>query len=86
VILGVSRDDCLSHADFRDKHGLSVRLLSDEEGEVCRKFGVSQFRERTATRSSVSYARRSSSTRKALFVTPSTMCNRKGMPPRSINL
>jgi peroxiredoxin Q/BCP len=25
---------------------LSVRLLSDEEGEVCRKFGVSQFRER----------------------------------------
>jgi peroxiredoxin Q/BCP len=46
VILGVSRDDCLSHADFRDKHGLSVRLLSDEEGDVCRKFGVCQFRER----------------------------------------
>lgn len=46
VILGVSRDDCLSHADFRDKHGLSIRLLSDEHGEVCRKFGVSQFRER----------------------------------------
>jgi peroxiredoxin Q/BCP len=46
VVLGVSRDDCLSHADFRDKHGLSVRLLSDEEGEVCRKFGVSQYREK----------------------------------------
>ena len=46
VILGVSRDDCLSHADFRDKHGLSVRLLSDQEGEVCRKYGVSQFREK----------------------------------------
>lgn len=45
VILGVSRDCCESHADFRDKHGLSVRLLSDEEGEVCRKFGVSQFRQ-----------------------------------------
>jgi peroxiredoxin Q/BCP len=46
VVLGVSRDDCMSHADFRDKHGLSVRLLSDEAGDVCRKFGVSQFRER----------------------------------------
>ena len=23
-----------------------MRLLSDEEGDVCRKFGVSQFRER----------------------------------------
>jgi peroxiredoxin Q/BCP len=46
VILGISRDDCLAHADFRDKHGLSVRLLSDVEGEVCRKYGVSHFRER----------------------------------------
>ena len=46
VVVGVSRDDCLSHADFRDKHGLSVRLLSDEEGDVCRKFGVCQFREK----------------------------------------
>lgn len=45
VIIGVSRDDCLSHAEFRDKHGLSVRLLSDQEGDVCRKFGVCQFRE-----------------------------------------
>ena len=40
VILGVSRDDCLSHAAFRDKHGLSVRLLADVEGEVCRRYGV----------------------------------------------
>ena len=46
VILGISRDDCLAHADFRDKHGLSIRLLSDEEGDVCRKFGVCQYRER----------------------------------------
>ena len=45
-IIGISRDDCLSHADFRDKHGLSVRLLSDETGDVCRKFGVAQFREK----------------------------------------
>lgn len=46
LIFGVSRDDCLSHAEFRDKHGLSVRLLSDETGEVCRQFGVSQYREK----------------------------------------
>lgn len=45
-VLGVSRDDCLAHADFRDKNGLSVRLLSDVDGEVCRKFGVFQFREK----------------------------------------
>ena len=34
VILGVSRDDCLRHAEFRDEHGLSIGLLSDTEGEV----------------------------------------------------
>jgi peroxiredoxin Q/BCP len=45
VILGVSRDDCLSHGAFRDKHGLSVRLLSDEEAEVCEKYGVLQHKE-----------------------------------------
>ncbi|WIM06474.1 MAG: peroxiredoxin [Candidatus Nitricoxidivorans perseverans] len=50
AILGVSRDDCLSHADFRDKNGLSVRLLSDVEGEVCRKYGVSHFREKDGHR------------------------------------
>lgn len=45
VILGVSRDDCMVHAEFRDKHGLSVNLLSDYEGEVCRKYGVLQEKE-----------------------------------------
>ena len=45
VILGVSRDDCLSHAEFRDRHGLSITLLSDPEGEVCRRYGVLQRRE-----------------------------------------
>jgi peroxiredoxin Q/BCP len=42
VVVGVSRDDCLTHASFRDKHGLSISLLSDPEGEVCRKYGVLQ--------------------------------------------
>ncbi len=40
VVLGVSRDDCVSHGSFRDKHGLSVRLLADTEGEVCGAYDV----------------------------------------------
>ena len=42
VVLGVSRDDCIRHAEFRDKHGLSVRLLADTEGEVSAQYGVWQ--------------------------------------------
>jgi len=38
----VSRDDCLTHASFRDKHGVSISLLSDLESEVCRLYGVLQ--------------------------------------------
>ena len=45
VVLGVSRDDCLSHGSFRDKHGLSVRLLADTEGDVCNLYGVLVERE-----------------------------------------
>lgn len=45
AVIGISRDDCLAHADFRDKHGLSVRLLADVDGAVCRQFGVMHFRE-----------------------------------------
>ena len=45
VVLGVSRDDYLTHAAFRDKHGLSIDLLSDMDGEVCRKYGVIQEKE-----------------------------------------
>jgi peroxiredoxin Q/BCP len=40
VVLGVSMDDCVSHGAFRDKHGLSVQLLADVDGEVCRRYGV----------------------------------------------
>jgi peroxiredoxin Q/BCP len=40
VVVGVSRDDCLSHAEFRDKYGLAVQLLSDTEGQVCKTYGV----------------------------------------------
>jgi peroxiredoxin Q/BCP len=45
VVLGVSMDDCMSHGVFRDKHGLCVQLLSDEDGEVCRRYGVLQEKE-----------------------------------------
>jgi peroxiredoxin Q/BCP len=40
IVVGVSRDDCISHATFRDKYGLSVQLLSDTDGRICRKYGV----------------------------------------------
>jgi len=45
VVLGVSRDDCLRHAAFRDKHGLAVGLLSDSDGEACAAYGVWQEKE-----------------------------------------
>jgi peroxiredoxin Q/BCP len=44
VVLGISPDDCISHAEFRDKHGLSVRLLADPEVEVCQKYGVHEVK------------------------------------------
>lgn len=50
VVLGVSRDDCISHAEFRDKHGLSVRLLADTECEVCEQYGVWQTKEKDGVR------------------------------------
>ncbi len=50
VIVGISRDDCLAHAEFRDKHGLSVRLLSDVDGEVGHKYGVYHYREKDGQR------------------------------------
>lgn len=40
VVVGVSMDDCDAHGAFRDKHGLSVQLLADVEGEVCGRYGV----------------------------------------------
>lgn len=45
VIMGISRDDCLRHAEFRDKEGIAVRLLSDTEGKVCKQYGVWQAKE-----------------------------------------
>jgi peroxiredoxin Q/BCP len=50
VVLGVSMDDCMSHGDFRDKHGLSVQLLSDEDGEVSARYGVLEEKEHEGRR------------------------------------
>jgi peroxiredoxin Q/BCP len=49
TVLGVSADDCLTHADFRDQHGIGIDLLSDTEGEVCRQYEVLQPREANDT-------------------------------------
>jgi thioredoxin-dependent peroxiredoxin len=46
VVYGISRDDCLCHAAFRDKHGLTVQLLSDDDGQVCRSYDVLEEREK----------------------------------------
>lgn len=40
VVLGINRDSCESHGDFRDQHGLATRLLADMDGEVCEAYGV----------------------------------------------
>ena len=45
-VIGVSKDTCVSHAAFRDKYGLTVRLLADVEGQVCTRFGVWQEKEK----------------------------------------
>lgn len=45
AVIGVSRDDCISHGEFRDKHGITVRLLEDKDSTVCRQYGVLVDRE-----------------------------------------
>ena len=46
LVFGISRDNCVSHAAFRDKHGLTVQLLADTEGEVCKTYEVWQEKEK----------------------------------------
>ena len=40
VVLGVNMDDCMSHGAFRDKHGLSVQLLSDPDRDFTSAFAA----------------------------------------------
>ena len=39
-VVGVSKDSSKSHAKFRDKYDLKVRLLSDADGSACEAFGT----------------------------------------------
>jgi peroxiredoxin Q/BCP len=39
-VFGVSTDNLQSHAKFRDKHGLTVNLLSDPDAEAARAYGA----------------------------------------------
>ncbi len=39
-VIGISPDSVKSHAKFRDKYGLKVTLLSDEEKSVIEAYGV----------------------------------------------
>lgn len=50
VVLGVSRDSCISHADFRDKYGLMLELVADVDGQACEAYGVLQEKERDGVR------------------------------------
>jgi thioredoxin-dependent peroxiredoxin len=45
LVLGISMDDCMTHGEFRDKHGLAVQLLSDVDGVACHSYGVLQLKE-----------------------------------------
>lgn len=39
-VIGVSKDSVKKHDKFKEKHGLNFPLISDEEGEICEKYGV----------------------------------------------
>ncbi|WP_019955259.1 thioredoxin-dependent thiol peroxidase [Yoonia vestfoldensis] len=40
VVLGVSKDSVKKHDKFIAKHDLKIALLSDEDGDVCERYGV----------------------------------------------
>lgn len=40
VVIGVSRDSVEKHRKFKEKHGLKIKLASDEDGDVVDAYGV----------------------------------------------
>jgi peroxiredoxin Q/BCP len=40
VVLGISKDPVAKHDKFIAKHDLKIALLSDENGDVCERYGV----------------------------------------------
>lgn len=41
-VFGISKDSVKKHAKFQDKYGIKFSLLSDEDGDVCERYGVWQ--------------------------------------------
>jgi peroxiredoxin len=50
VVIGVSKDSCDSHRAFQDKYRLRVELLADTAGELCRRYGVWQEKEKNGVK------------------------------------
>jgi peroxiredoxin Q/BCP len=42
VVLGVSKDTAALHQKFKEKHDLPFPLLVDEDGKICKAYGVWQ--------------------------------------------
>jgi len=40
MVIGASKDTVEKHAKFRDKHALKIPLVSDEDGSLCKNYGV----------------------------------------------
>jgi thioredoxin-dependent peroxiredoxin len=40
MVIGVSKDSVKKHDKFRDKHALGVALISDENSDICERYGV----------------------------------------------
>ena len=39
-VVGISKDSVKKHDNFKAKHGLNFPLVSDEDGDVCERYGV----------------------------------------------
>lgn len=40
VVIGISKDSVKKHEKFIAKHDLGIALLSDEDGDVCERYGT----------------------------------------------
>ena len=44
IILGISKDSCISHQRFIEKKNLNITLISDQDKEIHKKYGVWQLK------------------------------------------
>ena len=82
AVVGVSKDTCVSHAQFRDKYGLSVGLLADVEGQLCEAYGVWQEKEAHGEKKMGIVRSTFIVDAAALSAMRSTTSNPRGMPSR----